>query len=470
MAASPRAPARPVADAVHSLKSAARSIGALRLAEVCDKMEAAADAGRPAELLPLLVRFEQEYVGVQRFLERAFAMSDRAPDGAPQPTILLVDDDSFMLDLQSCLLAKMGYLHVEAEGSARIALESLRNGERRPDVIVCDLNMPGMDGIEFLQALDASPFAGGVILLSGEGARIMHTVSKLLSGGRLTVLGALEKPAQPEALRALLDCGLPAGAKTSAAPAAPAYSAAAVQAAADQRQWVLHFQPKIDLGSGALTGVEALVRWNHPQDGLVFPDRFIPVAEECGAIGSLTEWVLSEAAAQHARWLAEGLHLPVAVNVSMDNLGMAGFAQRAGRIAREAGVSPADMTLEITESRAMSPSPAPLECLVRLRLLRFKLAIDDFGTGHSSLAQLRDVPFTELKIDRGFVHGARSNQNIRPILEGSIGIAKRLGLVCVAEGIETEEDLEFQREVGCDVGQGYFIARPMAVGSAASTG
>jgi EAL domain-containing protein (putative c-di-GMP-specific phosphodiesterase class I) len=238
-----------------------------------------------------------------------------------------------------------------------------------------------------------------------------------------------------------------------------------VHEAARQHQWLLHYQPKVDLTTGALTGVEALVRWNHPQHGIVYPDSFIGVAEECGAIGALTDWVLGEAAGQLARWLTEGLQLQVAVNVSMDNLGAAGFAQRASRIARDAGVSPVDMTLEVTESRAMSPSPAPLECLVRLRLLRFKLSIDDFGTGHSSLAQLRDVPFTELKIDRGFVHGARSDQNIRPILEGSIGIAKRLGLISVAEGIETAEDLEFLREIECDVGQGYFIARPMEVAS-----
>ena len=394
-------------------------------------------------------------------------MSGEVAVASPQPAILLVDDDSFMLELQSCLLEKMGYDRVDAEGSARVALESLQRGERRPDVIICDLNMPGMDGIEFLQALNASSFAGDVILLSGEGARIMHTVRKLLSGGRLTVLGALEKPAQPEALAALLDGWMPAPAETPDARGAPAFvaTAAAVHEAAREHQWLLHYQPKVDLGSGVLTGVEALVRWRHPQHGIVYPDSFISVAEECGAIEALTDWVLRETSAQLARWLAGGLRLQVAVNVSMDNLGSVGFADRAGRIARGAGVSPADMTLEITESRAMSPSPAPLETLVRLRLLRFRLSIDDFGTGHSSLAQLRDVPFTELKIDRGFVHGARSNQNIRPILEGSIGIAKRLGLVCVAEGIETAEDFEFLREIGCDVGQGYFIAKPMAVAS-----
>ena len=392
-------------------------------------------------------------------------MSGDAAVAPALPTILLVDDDTFMLDLQSRLLARMGYLEVDTEDDARVALASLQCGERRPDVIVCDLNMPDMDGIEFLQSLNASPFAGGVILLSGEGARIMHTVRKLLSGGRLTVLGALEKPAQPDALRTLLDCWSPAGIGKRAARAAPDFraTAAEVHEAGRERQWLLHYQPKVDLATGLPIGVEALVRWDHPQHGIVYPDSFIGVAEDSGAIESLTDWVLGEASAQLARWLADGLHLQVAVNVSMDNLAGAGFAERADRIARDAGASPADLTLEITESRAMSPSPAPLESLVRLRMLRFKLSIDDFGTGHSSLAQLRDVPFTELKIDRSFVHGARSNHNIRPILEGSIGIAKRLGLVCVAEGIETAEDFQFLREIGCDVGQGYFIARPMAI-------
>jgi EAL domain-containing protein (putative c-di-GMP-specific phosphodiesterase class I)/ActR/RegA family two-component response regulator len=380
-----------------------------------------------------------------------------------QPTILLVDDDSFMLDLQSRLLAKMGYPRVGTVGNARVALESLLNGERKPDVIVCDLNMPGMDGIEFLQALNASPFAGSVILLSGEGPRIMHTVQRLLSGGRLTVLGALEKPAQPESLSALLRRWQPVVACSPVWPAAPAFDAAAVHEAQRQRQWLLHYQPKVDLTTGALVGVEALVRWNHREHGIVYPDRFIHVAEECGVIDALTAWVLGEAAGQLARWHTEGLRMQVALNVSMVNLTAPGFAQRAGRIARDAGVSPADLTLEITESRAMAQSPVPLGCLARLRLLRFKLSIDDFGTGHSSLAQLRDVPFTELKVDRGFVHGARSNQIIRPMLEGSIGIAKKLGMVSVAEGIETEEDFEFLREIECDVGQGYFIGRPMDV-------
>ncbi len=381
-----------------------------------------------------------------------------------QPGILLVDDDAFMLGLQTHMLRTMGYARVAAVGSARAALEALQSpgsADGSFDVVVCDLNMPEMDGIEFLQALNVADFVGGVILLSGEGARIMHTVQKLLSGRGMHILGALEKPAKQETLRALLDCWRPFEEPAPAPDPSWSIGGAEVERAMTDRQWVLHYQPKVSLSTGAFVGMEALVRWNHPEHGLVYPDSFVWIAEECGVIDALTEWVLQEATQQLARWESRGLRLQMAVNVSMDNLRAPDFARRAASIVRETGTSPQDVTLEITESRAMSPTSAPLESLVRLRMLRFKLSIDDFGTGHSSLAQLRDVPFTELKIDKGFVHGARGNQIIRPMLDGSLGIAKRLGMVSVAEGVETAEDWHLLREIECDIAQGYFIGHPM---------
>ncbi len=375
------------------------------------------------------------------------------------PSVLLLDDDPFMLGMQSRMLRSMGYPMIGTAGSAEVALTRLRNDPQAVDVIICDLNMPDIDGIEFLQRLAASPFRGNVILLSGEGARIMHTVQKLI-GGRLLILGALEKPAGREALRALLDCWKPVAAAMPAA-APRSFDAAEVHAANRQRQWVLHYQPKVDLKTGAMAGTEALVRWEHPSAGLVYPDRFIGVAEDCGAIDALTEWVLQEAVEQQARWRGTGLEIHMAVNVSMQNLRAPDFARRASALVSNGCGSSRDVMLEVTESRLIDPSPVPLENLVRLRMQRFGLSIDDFGTGHSSLAQLRDVPFTELKVDRGFVHGARHNQIIRPMLEGSVGIARRLGMQSVAEGVETEDDWHFLREVGCDFAQGYFIGRPM---------
>ncbi len=383
------------------------------------------------------------------------------PGHSDPPKILLVDDDPFMLNLQSHMLRRMGYERLTAVSSALTAMDLLRQGGVDPDIVVCDLNMPGMDGVEFLQALNAGLFSGAVILLSGEGVRIMHTVQKLLGGGRLKVLGALEKPARADDLRTLLSHWRP-----PAGPARPPADAIsigpeALVRAAQEAQWVLHYQPKVNLQSGAVTGVESLVRWQHPTHGLVYPDAFIHVAEEHGIIGALTDWVFREALRQLALWHTMNLPLQMAINVSMESLRTTGFAAHVGALVRDAGVSPQDVTLEITESRLMSPSPEPLENLVRLRMQRLGLSIDDFGTGHSSLAQLRDVPFNELKIDRGFVHGARSNQIIRPMLEGSIGIGKRLGMLCVAEGVESEEDWHLLRAIDCDLAQGYFIGQPM---------
>ncbi|MBA3597737.1 MAG: EAL domain-containing response regulator [Methylibium sp.] len=395
-------------------------------------------------------------------LDLELALESERSSGRGQPGILLLDDDPFMLGMQSRMLRNMGYLKISTAGSAEAALMLLQQQvPHHVDVIVCDLNMPGVDGIEFLQRLNRGSFRGNVILLSGEGARIMHTVQKLLDGSRLVILGALEKPAERGALRALLDCWQPPVPTVPQRPVAT-YTREDLHVAQSERQWVLHYQPKVDVCSGALTGMEALVRWMHPQHGLVPPDRFIALAEGCGAIDALTDWVLQQAMNQVASWQRDGLKIQVAVNVSMESLRTPHFARRVGELAQHSCAAPQDVILEITESRLMSSSPAPLENLVRLRMQRFGLSIDDFGTGHSSLTQLRDVPFTELKVDRGFVQGARNNQIIRPMLEGSIGLAKRLGMKSVAEGVETVDDWRLLREIGCDFAQGWFIGRPMA--------
>jgi EAL domain-containing protein (putative c-di-GMP-specific phosphodiesterase class I) len=286
-------------------------------------------------------------------------------------------------------------------------------------------------------------------------------VQRLLGGGHLKILGALTKPARRDVFRQLLECWRPYTAPTSTAPV-HAISADQLHAATLQRQWVLHYQPQVNLKTCALSGMEALVRWNHPVHGLLYPDQFMALAEDCGAIEALTFQLVTDALAQRAIWRDAGLKLQLSLNLSMASLNDPSFARRLTTLVRASGTSPSDVTLEITETRLGSSSGVPLENLIRLRLARFTLSIDDFGTGHSSLAQLRDVPFTELKIDRGFVGGARHNQIIRPILEGSLGIAKRIGMSCVAEGIESAEDWRLVQELDCDLAQGYFIGRPMA--------
>ena len=224
---------------------------------------------------------------------------------------------------------------------------------------------------------------------------------------------------------------------------------------------VNHYQPKVELATGALVGVEALVRWQHPQAGLVFPDQFIAMAEAHDLIDELTHAVLSAALRQEHLWQDAGLDIQVAVNISMDNLAALEFPDLVSQWAHEAGVDLSNVVLEVTESRLMKDVRAPLDILTRLRLKRVGLSIDDFGTGHSSLAQLRDIPFDELKLDRSFISGAAEDSALRAIVEATLAMARQLGMRSVAEGLETRADWDFLRALGCDVAQGYFIARPM---------
>ncbi len=229
-----------------------------------------------------------------------------------------------------------------------------------------------------------------------------------------------------------------------------------------QQQFVNYYQPKVSLVTGKVVGVEALVRWQHPTRGMVFPDQFIEVAEtDREVIGQLTQLVTARALARLREWMERGLDLTVAVNVSMENLTDLAFPDVVAAAAQHARAPLSRLVLEVTESRVSMDRQAPLDILTRLRMKRVGLAIDDFGTGHSSLAQLRDFPFTELKIDQGFVHKAWRSQPLRAIFEASAKLGADLGLTRVAEGVEDLQDWTFVRASGCDYAQGYFIARPM---------
>jgi EAL domain-containing protein (putative c-di-GMP-specific phosphodiesterase class I) len=394
---------------------------------------------------------------------QSFPDTQQAAESAPaarHPSILLLDDDPFVLEFLANTLRGMDYSELTTATHASEALLKVECKPSSAEVIVCDLSMPGMDGIAFLQALNEIPFRGSVILLSVASAREMHSVQRLLSGSGFTILGTLTKPAARAALRGLLETWPPPPRTLLAVPLA-CHSALDLRAANRGEQWLLHYQPQVDLRSGALAGVEALIRWNHPRHGLLNPGSFIGAAEECGAIHAMTEWVARNALAQQRVWRDAGLSVRMSINISVDVLHTAASFARLNALVGQPCVLPKTVTFELTERRRTTHSSVALANLVRLRLQHFSLSIDDFGIGHSSLGQLRDVPFDELKIDRGFVTGARENRIVLPILEGSLEIARRMGMTSVAEGVETEDDWRLVRELGCDRAQGYFIGRPM---------
>ncbi|HEY5763223.1 MAG TPA: EAL domain-containing protein [Rhodocyclaceae bacterium] len=232
--------------------------------------------------------------------------------------------------------------------------------------------------------------------------------------------------------------------------------------ALDNGEMTLQYQPQVELATGALVGAEALVRWTHPERGLVPPPKFIPITEETGLINDLGAWAFREACEQLQRWDAEGFHLPrLAVNVSVRQIEREGFIDIVADILRDTGVSADRIEIEITESILMQTGKAP-HLLAMLRELGVSLSIDDFGTGYSSLSYLRRLPINKLKIDQSFIDDVTRNASDAAIVRSVIALATTMSLTTVAEGVENEQQVEFLKREGCSVAQGYFFSPPMA--------
>jgi diguanylate cyclase (GGDEF)-like protein len=231
--------------------------------------------------------------------------------------------------------------------------------------------------------------------------------------------------------------------------------------AIENRELVLHYQPKATLVDGTVRGVEALVRWQHPERGLVQPDVFIPVAEHTGLIRPLTLFVVEEALKQCKTWREQGYELTVAVNVAMRNILDEQFPNELAQILERYGLDPAVLELELTETSVLADPPRAKEILQRLRDTGVSLAVDDFGTGYASLAYLSELPVDEIKIDRSFVMAMDREEQHARIVRSTIDLGRNLCLGVVAEGVESAEVWERLVELGCDSAQGYFLARPL---------
>jgi diguanylate cyclase (GGDEF)-like protein len=231
--------------------------------------------------------------------------------------------------------------------------------------------------------------------------------------------------------------------------------------ALDDDELVVHYQPKADLGTGEISGVEALVRWEHPSRGFIPPDEFIPIAERTGLIKTLSRYVLAAALRERSRWAAAGHDLHVAVNLTIPDLLDQDLPDRIAALLDETGVSPDDLELEITESTILADPLRVRQNLDRLNELGLSLAIDDFGTGYSSLAYLKRLPVSTIKIDRSFVMDMLESDSDAAIVRSTIELGRNLGLRVVAEGVETEEAWNALREHGCTLAQGYLIGKPM---------
>jgi len=378
-------------------------------------------------------------------------------------SVLLVDDSKTQLSHGQSLLQQLGFSRIQVASNGRDALR-LMAAVGAPDILLTDLEMPDIDGVELLRVVAEQNLAKAVLIVSSHESAILTSVDDMARQCGLRVLGVVQKPLALANLRTTLErFELPADVADESPPTL-ALSVADIRRGVASREFVLHYQPKVTTTGGVLKGAEALVRWQHPQYGLLSPVSFIPLAEQSGAIDELTDCLLDLALMQLQAWHARGLAIAVAVNLSARSLSRLDLADRIAASAAAVRVEPRFLVLEITETALMADLAMSLETLARLRLKGFSLSIDDFGTGFSSLQQLSRVPATEVKIDRSLVHGAADNPTMQALLKNIIDMVKKLKMKSLGEGPDNEADWRLLRDLGCDMAQGYYVAKPMPAG------
>jgi PAS domain S-box-containing protein len=459
-----------LSGAAHKLKSSSRSMGAVSLGDICHQLEfSGRDLDWPEieNLMPELALIQDEVIQfVEEFcrqpaVEKNIEKQDLTPKAPTSSlSVLVVDDDYIIHRVTTVILNDLGIKSVQSALSGSLALDIINQSSDAIDVVIFDLNMPGMDGVELMRHLAKLRFSGAIIITSGEDARILRTVEKLAIEHELQVLGVLQKPVLPAKIRELLEL-LDQTKTAGTLIQGEGVTGEELKQAMRRDELTTYFQPKVDLKTAQVVGMEVLVRWEHPRNGIIMPGSFVSVAEENNLISELTEIVCKKAMKQAAILQAQEFNLNIAINISVDTLNNLDWPDQMAEQIEAAGIAASSITFEITESRLMDHISVALDILSRLSLKRFKLSIDDFGTGYSSMEQLQRIPFSELKIDRAFVSAADEDESAMAILESSILLARKLDMKVVAEGVETQREWDLMVELGCDQVQGYFVSRPL---------
>lgn len=379
---------------------------------------------------------------------------------------LVVEDDDFQRQTMVDMLHLLGSVRVGQASDGKQALAMLQAARALPvDVVLCDLEMPEMDGMAFFRHLGSEYPDIAIVIISALDGALISSVEKMTQAYGLRLLGAVEKPVTLKRIETLISqYGATQTGRERPATATPSFSLEEILQGVQDNQFEPYFQPKVDLVTGRIAGAEALARWIHPEHGVIAPYAFIDQLEQNGEIDGLT-FAMLEKSAIACRLLHEQRHraFTVSVNLSLTSLTDTTLADRVTKVMHDANVDPRHIVLEVTESAAMTEVAHPLENLARLRMRGFGLAIDDYGTGYSSMQQITRIAFSELKIDQSFVQGFADDQALRIMVESSIDMAHKLRMKCVAEGVETQHDLDALKSMGCDMVQGYLIAKPMGL-------
>ncbi len=377
--------------------------------------------------------------------------------------ILMLDDDKFTLEFVTDLLIQLGISEVLVAQDGKAGLSVLAAQTKNIDLLICDIEMPGMDGIAFLRNIANQGYTGKIVLFSGIDEDLMKAAERLAKARGLNVIGTLKKPITVGALAdVLIQLSKPFQKKIGSDRNELNIEVEDIRQALDSNQIVIFYQPKVSLSDNHVTGVECFARWYHTEYGLIYPGDFISIIEQHDLINDFTLYILRNAVKQLAAWQKMGLDLKIAINISIYNLNRCDLPEIFEEIVlQESGVSAESIILETTGSKLIEDFALSLDILTRLRLKGFGLSIGNFGTGYASLEKLKDLPFTELKIDRVFTNSAADEPSARAIVELSTRLGKIFNLNLVAQGIEKETDKDLIAELGCKEAQGYYIAKPM---------
>jgi EAL domain-containing protein (putative c-di-GMP-specific phosphodiesterase class I)/AmiR/NasT family two-component response regulator len=365
-----------------------------------------------------------------------------------QNRLLVVDDEPAICTLIKRVAEPLGFVVQSLTESARF-LETLT--EFQPSLLILDLKMPDCDGVQLLQLLKEGQSEAQVIVISGMDQRVLNTAEKLGRSQGLRMAGVLHKPLKRVELELKL---------TDALSDTGVFSRSALTAAISNRELVVYYQPKASRTSNgwSVDSGEALVRWMHPDQGLLLPGRFLPLMEEYGLIEMLTDYVLETTIQQLAEWRERKPAVSLAVNLSASLIDDLRFPERMTKLLQKYDVPGSMLGVELTESTAMADATKAMDIFLRLCVNDISLSIDDFGTGFSSLQQLYQLPFDELKIDRMFVRGLPNDDEARAIVRATVDMAHALNIKVCAEGVETRPALEYLESVHCDRVQGFLIS------------
>jgi EAL domain-containing protein (putative c-di-GMP-specific phosphodiesterase class I)/FixJ family two-component response regulator len=372
-------------------------------------------------------------------------------------TALLVDDEPSVLAALGRLLRTDDIGVISAEGGEQ-GLAMLETNAGSIDVVICDYDMPGMDGAEFLHLARVRWPSIPRVLLTGKAD--LPAIARGVNDGEIARL--IFKPWNPALLcneiAQVVDM-VPRQVKVDDTPEQTLENE--LRAAIPNDELRLFFQPQVDFATGQVVAVEALVRWEHPQRGLLLPDEFIPIAEQTGTIRLLSRWVLESAMLHTVAWRGRGIALPVWVNLSTWDLEDEKLPQVVGELLTRTGAAPSSVRVELTEGALTIDPQRAINVLRDLRQLGLQIAIDDFGTGYSSLARLANLPVDLLKLDKMFIHALTTSPSGAMLVRSMIDLGHGLGLHIVAEGVEDTATWERLQHMGCDLAQGYLVSRPL---------